>query len=127
MMLLAALALAAAPTPAPRLTVKFVTPPEVHFNRRGDSTLTVMVGKTSRTVTLDGVLDPADPKNVYLSLNPATLDFARQFRGPVRLRAHLYLCDAKNGICTVKKLEKMVQLRESRDFRLDWKVEGASR
>ncbi len=125
--MLLALALAAAATPAPQLTVNFVAPPEVHFNRRGDSTLTVMVGKTSQTVTLDGVPDPADPQNVYLSLNPATLAFASQFRGLVRLRAHLYLCDAKNGVCTVRELEKTVQLRESRDFKLDWKVDGAFR
>lgn len=126
-MITLALSLAAAATPAPRLTVNFVAPAEIHFNRRGDSTLTVMVGKTSRTVTLDGILDPADPDNVYLSLKPIALAFDRKFGGTVHLKARLFLCDALIGVCTVQELEKQVRLRPGQPLALIWKVGAESR
>lgn len=119
--------LAAAATPAPQITVKFVTPPEVQFNRRGDSTLTVMVGKNSQTVTLDGIPDPADPDNVFLSLKPITLAFDKKFGGTVHLKARLFLCDARNGVCTVQELEKQVRLRPGQPLALVWKVDAESR
>ncbi|MDV6374825.1 hypothetical protein [Deinococcus arenicola] len=120
--MLLALLLAAAPMPTPQLTVTFSTPPEVHFNRRGDSTLTVWLGKTSQVVTLNGVPDPTDPRNVYLRLNPAALAFPANFSGPVKLSARLYLCDAQNGICTVEEHEKQIKVRAGRKLELVWKV-----
>ena len=128
MLLLAALALATAPAAAPtRLTVKFAAPPEVHFNRRGDSTLTVMAGKAVHTASFSGVPDPQDPRNVYLSLKPMTLAISSTFGGTVILKARLFLCDAKNGICTLEALEKQVRLRPGQKLEVVWKVGGENR
>lgn len=123
------LALAAVPAPPfGRVKVTFSAPPEVQFNRRGDSTLTVMAGKDNKTLSLGGVPDPTDPENVYLRLKPLTLAFGKKFGGTVKLKARLFLCDAKNGICTVEKLEKQVRLRPGQQLALEWKVgDGAFR
>ncbi|MFK7601424.1 hypothetical protein ACI3L1_04340 [Deinococcus sp. SM5_A1] len=104
-----------------------MTPPEIHFNRRGDSTVTVMAGKDDKNMSLDGVPDPADPDNVYLSLKPITLAFDKKFGGTVHLKARLFLCDARNGVCMVQELEKQVRLRPGQQFALEWKVGTESR
>ncbi|CAM3734856.1 hypothetical protein [Deinococcus frigens] len=123
MTLLAALLATAVPVaPSAHLTVRIVAPPEVHFNRRGDSTLTVVAGQYEKTLSLGGVPDPVDPDNVYLSLNPMTLAFGGKFGGMVKLKARLFLCDARNGICTVEELEKQVRLRPGQQLGLEWKV-----
>lgn len=125
--MLLALSLAVAATSAPRLTVNFLAPAEIHFNQRGDSTLTVMTGKTSQTVTLDGLPDPTDPDNVFLSLKPITLAFDKKFGGTVHLKARLFLCDARNGVCTVQEMEQQVRLRPGQPLALVWKVGAESR
>ncbi len=119
--------LAALTAAAAQLTVGFSAPPEVHFNRRGESTLTVWVGKTTRTVALRGLPDPADPDNVYLRLHPVTLAFPAKFSGPVKLSTRLFLCDIKSGVCTVEEHQQRVNLRVGQQLDLLWRVGEARR
>ncbi len=106
--LLLAVALSASPVPA--LTVSVRLPPDVGLNARGESRITVQAGQKRWAFPLSGVPDPSSP-DTFRAARPLSVRLPAGVRGPVTVHARLFLCDRRDGVCTVQELARRVILK----------------
>ncbi|GAA0519741.1 hypothetical protein [Deinococcus depolymerans] len=107
--LLLAASLSAAPS-VPALLVSVRPPPGVGFNVRGPSLITVQAGTYRQQFPLTGVPDPTYP-DAFRAVRPVTVRLPARLRGPVTLRARLFLCDRVSGVCTLQEHTRRVTLK----------------
>jgi hypothetical protein len=113
---------AQAKSPAPAvLHVQFATSAGWLYNSRGQSSLTVTGTRTAFVypLTAGGSRDPADPalRGRLLPVTvevPVTLEVGRPSGGAsqvLTLQATLFLCDYRQGVCTVRQQQRRVTVR----------------
>ncbi len=94
----------------PALTVSVRLPPDVGLNARGESRITVQAGQKRWSFPLSGVHDPASP-DTFRAARPLSVRLPAGVRGPVTVHARLFLCDRRNGLCTVQEQARRVTLK----------------
>ncbi|WP_161880933.1 hypothetical protein [Deinococcus alpinitundrae] len=100
--------------PVTILKVEFKAVPGLIYNRLGDSVLNVSSPAGTQSVKLSGTPYPAD-RQYWAQLVPVRLKLSLPTGSySVMLRAKLFVCDKRRGLCSVQTREQRFQVSAGR-------------